>query len=316
MLRQYGPEEIHRALDYDALADALADAFARAEVEAPLRHAHDVGTEAAPGHLLMMPAFRRGVRIGVKLVNVFPQNGARGLGAVNGVYAVFDGSTGLPLAILDSDALTNRRTAAASRLAARYLARPDSATLLVVGTGRLAAHMARAHARGRSLARVEVFGRDPAKAEALAGRLAEEGFPAAPVTDLDRAVRDADIITCATNSRAPLILGEKVKVGAHVDLVGAFRPHMRESDGALIARARVFVDTRTGALKEAGDLVQARDEGAFADNQLVGDLYDLCSGRTTGRGGPEEVTLFKSVGTALEDLVAAEMVLAAAEEGA
>lgn len=314
MLRQFGAEEIEAALDYDVLADALADAFRKAEVEAPLRHAHDVGTDEAPGHLLIMPALRRGVRFGVKLVNVFPQNGAKGLGAVNGVYVLFDGTTGLPLAVLDSDALTNRRTAAASLLATRMLARPDAAVLLVVGTGRLAFHLARAHARGRSLSRVLVFGRDPGKAKDLARRLAGEGLPAVPAIDLDAAVGEADIIACATTSRVPLIRGALLKAGAHVDLVGAFRPHMRESDGALVARARVFVDTRGAALKEAGDLVQARDEGAFADADVVGDLYDLCAGRVAGRGGPDEITLFKSVGTALEDLVAAEMVLAA-EEG-
>lgn len=313
MLRQFGAEEINAALDYDALADALSAAFAAGEVEAPLRHVHDVGTEAVPGHLLMMPALRRGVRFGVKLVNVFPHNGASGLGAVNGIYVLFDGSNGLPLAVLDSDALTNRRTAAASRLAARHLARPDAATLLVVGTGRLAAHLARAHAAGRALSRLLVFGRDPAKAAALADRLAREGLPAAPAADLECAVGEADIISCATTSHAPLILGAWVKPGTHVDLAGAFRPHMRESDGALVARARVFADTRAGVLREAGDLLQAKAEGAFADEDLIGDLSDLCAGRVKGRAGPQEVTLFKSVGTALEDLVAAEMVLAAGQ---
>lgn len=321
MLRQFGAEEINAALDYGALADALAAAFVAAQVEAPLRQVHDVGTPAAPGHLLVMPALRRGARLGVKLVNVFPQNGPKGLGAVNGIYVLFDGTNGLPLATLDSDALTNRRTAAASLLAARHLARPDAETLLVVGTGRLAthlarAHFARAHLAGHPLSRVLLFGRDATKTTALAGLLAQEGLPAVPAADLDRAVAEADIITCATTARNPLILGGKVKAGAHVDLVGAFRPDMRESDGALIARARVFADTRAGALKEAGDLVQAKAEGAFADDDLVGDLSDLCAGRVRGRLTPDEVTVFKSVGTALEDLVAAEMVLAASEEGA
>ncbi len=314
MLRQFGAEEIDRALDYDKLATALAAAFVEGGVEAPLRQAYDVGTEAAPGRLLMMPAWRRGGRFGVKLVNVFPENGVRGLGAVNGVYAMFDGQTGMPLAVLDSDALTNKRTAAASRLAARYLARPDAKTLLVVGTGHLAPHLARAHALGRTLDRILVFGRSAPKAAAVAALLAAEGLPAAPVSDLDEAVAAADIITCATTARTPLIRGAQVRPGTHVDLVGAFRPDMRESDGALIARARVFVDTRAGALAEAGDLVLAEAEGAFDVDRLAGDLAGLCAERVAGRRSAEDVTVFKSVGVALEDLVAAEMVLAA--EGA
>lgn len=311
MLRQFGAEDIHRALEYHTLADALSSAFAAGAIEAPLRHAHDVGTDAVPGHLLIMPAFRRGAQMGVKLVNVFPRNGEQGLGAVNGLYVLFDGATGVPMAVLESDALTNRRTAAASLLAARHLARPDARTLLVVGTGSLAPHLARAHAFGRNLDRVMVHGRAVDKAKALAAALAKEGLPAEAVTDLGAAVEMADIITCATTSRAPLVEGARVRPGTHVDLVGAFRPDMRESDGALIARARVFVDTRAGGLSEAGDLVLARSEGAFSDARLAGDLSDLCAGRVAGRISAEEVTVFKSVGAALEDLVAAELVLAA-----
>lgn len=311
-MRQFSAAEIEQALDYGALADALAAAFASPQVEAPLRLAYDVGGADAPGHLLMMPAWRRGARFGVKLVNVFPQNGRRGLGAVNGVYVLFDGETGLPEAVMDSDALTNQRTAAASLLAARHLAREDARTLLVIGTGHLAPHLAHAHATGRRLARVMVHGRAPEKARALAARLAAEGLPAAPVEDLAAAVAQADIVTCATTSRAPLVRGDWVRPGAHIDLVGAFRPDMRESDDALVARARIFVDTRAGALAEAGDLLQAKASGAFDEGRVEGDLFDLCAGRVKGRAGADEITLFKSVGAALEDLTAAELVLARA----
>lgn len=308
MLRFYDGHEVEAALGYARLIPALREAFAAASVEAPLRHAHEVGLAGAPAHLLAMPAWRRGEALGVKLVNVFPGNGARGLGAVHGLYVLFDGETGVPRAILDSEALTNRRTAAASALASTFLSRSDSRTLTVVGSGRLAFHLAQSHCAVRPIERVLVWGRAPAKAGAMAAALAGLGLPVEPVADLDAAVAAADIVTCATTSTAPLVLGRHVRPGTHVDLVGGFTPAMRESDDDLVAWSAVYVDTYRGALAEAGDLLQPAAAGVWSKDQVKADLYELCAGTKEGRTEPGAITLFKSVGAAIEDLVAAEMV--------
>lgn len=310
MLRVFSAEEIHAALDYPGLIAALQAAFAEARTESPVRQAYEVGVPGSPSHLLTMPAWQRGKVMGVKLVNVFPTNAGLGIGAVNGIYVLFDGATGVPRAIMDGDAITNRRTAAASALASRFLSREDSRTLLVVGNGHLAAALAAGHCAVRPITRVLAWGRSAEKAAAFAEKLAGRGLPATPVADLAAASAEADIITCATTSTAPLVLGAHVRAGTHVDLVGAFTPAMRESDDALVAKADVYVDTRAGALREAGDLVQAEASGAWSATSLRGDLYDLCAGRVPGRTQAETITLFKSVGSAIEDLVAAELVAA------
>lgn len=311
MLRVFSAEQVHAALGYRSLAAALQRAFAEARAEAPVRQSYEVGLPGVPAHLLTMPAWRRGDVIGVKLVNVFPSNAALGQGAVNGLFVLFDGATGAPRAIMDGDALTNRRTAAASALASQFLSRPDSRTLLVIGTGHLSAHLAAAHCAVRPIARVLVWGRAAQKAAAVAAALRAEGLPAEAAPDLAAATAAADIITCATTSTVPLVLGADVKPGTHVDLVGAFTRDMRESDDALVEKSAVYVDTRGGAFAEAGDLLQPMAAGRWSQDLLRGDLYDLCSGTAAGRGDGAEITLFKSVGTAIEDLVAAE--LAAAE---
>lgn len=308
MIEVYGAERVHAALPYDRLVAALARAFAAGREESPIRQAYEVGTPGAVAHLLTMPAWRRGEAIGVKLVNVFPGNAARGLGAVSALYALFDGATGLPRAVLDGEALTNRRTAAASALASTHLSRPDSRVLTVVGTGHLAPHLAAAHAAVRPIERVLVWGRSPERAAKTAAGLAAQGLRAEPAADLSAAVAEADIVTAATTSTVPLVLGRDVRPGTHVDLVGAFTPAMRESDDALVAGAAVYVDTLAGALAEAGDLLQPIRAGAFSADRVLGDLHGLCSGAVAGRRSADQVTLFKSVGAALEDLVAAELV--------
>ncbi|MDP4023982.1 ornithine cyclodeaminase family protein [Methylobacterium sp. NEAU 140] len=309
MIPFFDADAVHAALGYPELIAALRDAFAAADIEAPVRTAHEVGTPEAPGRLLAMPAWRRGDVLGVKLVNVFPRNAARGLGAVHATYVLFDGTTGAPRALIDGEALTNRRTAASSALASHYLSRPDSRVLTVVGTGHLAPALARAHAVVRPIRQVLVWGRSAAKAEAVAARLREAGLPAEPAPDLAHAVAAADIVSCATVSTEPLVLGRDVRPGTHVDLVGAFTPLMRESDDALVRASRVFVDTRAGALAEAGDLTQPIAAGTWSAECLCGDLHDLCRGAQFGRTGADEITLFKSVGAALEDLTAAAMVV-------
>ena len=308
-MRFYAAEEIEAALDYPRLVAALREAFASHDEPMPVRGAFDVGTPDAPGHLLTMPAWKRGEAIGTKLVTVFPNNSAHGLGAVGSLYALFDGITGQPRAVMEGDALTNRRTAAASALAASWLARPDSHTLLLVGTGHVAAQLAQAHRAVRPIERVLVWGRRGDKAEALAAAIGAGGVEARAVSDLAAAVGEADIVSCATTSTAPLVKGADVRPGTHVDLVGAFNPAMRESDDGLVQRAEVFVDTRAGALAEAGDLLQPMRAGLWSAEALRADLHDLARGRHPGRRTAEEITLFKSVGAALEDLAAARLVV-------
>ncbi len=310
-LRWLDAAAVHAALAYDALIEALRQAFA-AGLRAPLRHHHEIPRpqHREPAVLLLMPAFRPGGATGVKLVHVAPGNEALGLPVVQGLYLLFDGPTGTPRAILDGTALTLRRTAAASALAARFLAREDSRTLALFGAGALAPHLARAHATVRPLRRCLLWNRSRARAERLACELKELFDSVEIVADRREALAEADIISCATRSRTPLVEGDHVRPGTHVDLVGAFTPAMRESDGALMRRARVFVDTREGALAEAGDILQAMAEGALRAQDLAGDLYGLCAGSCSGRRHPAEITVFKSVGSAVEDLVAAELALA------
>lgn len=308
MLRICDADEVHAALPWPALADHLAQAFADG-AEVPLRHAHALGGADA---LLLMPAWSQHA-LGVKLVTVMPGNASRGAATVQATYLLLDRATGEALALLDGEALTLRRTAAASALAARYLARPDARRLLVVGSGRLAAWMARAHwALRPALEQVAVWGRNADAGIALARTLGDEGLPAHACTDLEQAVRSADIVSCATTSTAPLVLGRWLRPGTHVDLVGGFKPDMREVDDDAVALARVCVDTYAGALSEAGDLVQPLRAGRITRAHIVAELAELVRASVTGRLGEQDITLFKSVGTALEDLAAAQMVLRAA----
>lgn len=304
-MQQFDAAAVHRHLPYRELIEALRAMF-RDGCEAPTRHHHTVPVPGEPdATLLLMPAWQSGKQIGVKLATVFPGNGARGLPGVMGNYMLLDGATGAPQALIEGQALTARRTAAASALAADYLAPTTAARLLMVGTGALAPRLIEAHAAVRPIEEVALWGRRPARAAELAENLGLPGITVRPVDDLKAAVAHADIISCATLSTTPLLEGAWLRPGQHLDLVGAFRPDMRESDDEAVRRARVYVDTRDGAFAEAGDIVQPLAAGVIARDDIVADLYDLTRGTAAGRASAEEITLFKSVGTALEDLAAA-----------
>ena len=247
--------------------------------------------------------------MGVKVVTVFPDNASRDAPAVFGTYLLMSAETGVPVAILDGTELTLRRTAAASALASTYLSREDSKCLLMVGTGNLAPHLIMAHATARPLERVLVWGRRREAAEALVELLGGAAFDIAVAPDLESIVGEVDIISCATLAAHPLVVGEHLRAGQHLDLVGAFRPDMREADTAALVRSEIFVDTRAGAFSEAGEIVQDLASGAIAESDIRAEMRDLCSGKSAGRKSPESITLFKSVGTALEDLAAAELAI-------
>lgn len=302
-------DQVHGALDYPSLIEALRQAFC-AGGEVPVRHHHEVPRPGAdPATLLLMPAWQPGKALGTKLVTISPGNEAHGLPAVQGVYLLLDGMTGRPLALLEGAALTLRRTACASALAASYLVRQDSRHLVMVGAGALALHLVRAHASVRPIGRVTIWNRTHPKAVALAAALARDGFDARAAKDLEPAIEQADVVSCATMSSEPVISGEWLPDGCHLDLVGAFRPTMREADDAAIRRSQVFVDTRSGALAEAGDIVLAIKSGALSEADIRADLFELCRGAHPGRRDAKEITLFKSVGSALEDLAAARLVV-------
>lgn len=295
--------ELARIATYGAVIGALREGF-KADIATPIRHHHETSPVAT---LLLMPAWCKDWT-GLKTVVVKTDNAAKNLPTVQASYILIRNETGETVAIMDGTELTRRRTAAASALAADYLARVDASTLVLVGAGTLGSHFVRAHAALRPIRRVLIYNRSPEKAATLAAELKADGFEAAAVTDLESAVRQADIVSCVTTSTAPIVRGEWLKPGAHVDLAGAFKPAMRETDGDVVARASVFVDTREGALSEAGDLLQACAEGKFDFAHIQGDLFELCRGTVKGRKSPEEITLFKSCGTAIEDLAAAIMV--------
>lgn len=307
-MRVVSAAEVHQSLDFPALIEALAAMF-KAGCEVPLRHHHGIAVPGAPAAtLLLMPAWQPGAALGIKIVSVFPGNAARSLPAVMGQYLLLDATTGAPKALIDGTALTLRRTAAASALASRFLSRADAAHLLMVGTGALAPHLVAAHCTVRPIKRVTVWGRNPEHARATAAQIALPGVSVAAAASLETAVGDADIISCATLANAPLVLGKWLKPGQHLDLVGGFTPAMREADDEAVRRASVYVDTRAGAMKEAGDIVQPLASGALEAEAVKGDLFDLCRGTAPGRSDARQITFFKSVGTGLEDLAAAKLV--------
>jgi alanine dehydrogenase len=300
---------LNAKLDYPSLIAALERAFA-ADWTVPVRHHHPV---PIPGEsdqtLLLMPAWEAGRSVGVKLVTITPGNGTRNLPAVQGIYLLFDGATGIPKVLMEGTTLTVRRTAAASALAARFCARKDAAVHLMVGAGALSRPLIEAHRAARPIEKTLLWARKPDQASAKAADLAKAGITVAVAPDLEAAVRAADIISCATLSAAPLVRGAWLKPGAHLDLVGAYTPELRESDDEAVRRATLFCDTRAGALKEGGDLVQPLKAGVIKESDIAAELAELCKGKHPGRTRDDEITLFKSVGTAVEDLAAAKLML-------
>ena len=308
-MRHFDAAAIRSRLPWARMLAAL-EAMLREDVSAPLRTNHPIAVPGEPtGTLLLMPAWRPGRRMGVKLVTVFPGNAARNERTVGAVYVLFDATTGASLALFDGEELTARRTAGASAYAASRLARADARHLVMVGSGRLARGLIEAHMHVRPIERVSLWSRTPQHARAAAAAMASDGLPVTAVAELEGAVRDADIVSCATLSTQPLVRGTWLRRGVHLDLVGAFNRTMRETDNAAIARADlIVVDSRTAALAEGGDIVAAIASGAIDTSAIGADLADLARGAHRGRKRDDEITVFKSVGFALEDLAAAEAV--------
>jgi ornithine cyclodeaminase len=304
--------ELDRILSFPELVDSLRHAFA-GDWTTPLRHHHgmpgfdNTGAEIENA-LLLMPAWTgpgSDNYIGVKLVAVYPSNGQVGLPSIHGLYYLIDGNTGQPLTTMDGARMTVWRTAAASALASTYLSRPESSTLTMIGAGALSPFMIRAHMAVRPIQEVFLWNHNIRKAHELAEQLRSEGLPVTSHPDLVSAVGKSDIVSAATLTTTPLIFGKWLKPGTHVDTVGAFTPTMRETDDDLVRLASVFCDTRTGALKEGGDLAIPISQGVISASDILADLHDLTRGTHAGRTSAQEITYFKSVGTALEDLAGA-----------
>lgn len=304
VLPQLTAEQVHAALPWPVLASALVEAF-MAPPQAPVRTAHAMSPADT---LLFMPAWNDAV-IGMKLVTVIPTAVRHGGHTVDASYLLLDRATGAPRVLMDGEALTVRRTAAASAVAARALAVHAPESLLVVGTGRLAPWMVRAYrAIIPSLSRVVLWGRDTRTAERAAQVLLDEGHPVSVASVLPEAVGAAQVVCCVTTATQPVVRGSWLRPGTHLDLVGGFTPAMREADNEAVARARIVVDSLEGALQEAGDLVQPLADGVITRASIVGDLGMVLRGEVIARRDDADVTLFKSVGHALEDLAAATVV--------
>ena len=302
-------DRVAECLDYEALIEALRSGLAGSG-SSPSRMRLETGSADDRKLLLVKPAWDEDVAI-VKLVTLNEMNRQTEHPFIQGMVVVFDQATGSLSCVMDARELTCRRTAAASALAADYLAVRDAEVLTLIGTGTLAPHMPLAHAVNRPIRRVNVFGRSSEKAEATANaiRSANPAIDARAAEHLPKAVGEAQIVCAATSSSTPLIMGAWISKGAHIDLVGSYRPDTRESDDVAIGMARVFVDDRAAAMREAGDILIPLKKGVISQSDVIGDLAELCGGVVQGRVSEHEVTAFKSVGMALEDLIAVKLVI-------
>ena len=304
-------QQTAEALPWKGLIDCLDKIFIQT-VNSPVRHHHNMKVPGDPdATLLLMPAWIEGKYSGVKIVNVFPGNNRRGLAGLTGHYLLSCGKTGRLLSQLDGSELTSRRTAAASALASRYLSRENTNSMLMVGTGRMARYLIPAHMNVRSIDTVHVWGRHLESSKRLVEELTVDGINAlvCPPENLQEVAQQVDLISCATMATEPLIMGEWLSAGTHLDLVGSFTPKMRETNNTAMQIGELFVDTRAGALSETGDLITPINEGAITEQKIVAEFSDLCAGRHRGRSdlenGDNAVTVFKSVGASIEDLAAA-----------
>lgn len=289
------------------LIDHIQKAFSSKKTIAPLRHHHDfpnpkVGSDTT---LLVMPAWNPSENAGVKIVTVNPENAQFDLPSIQGTYIYLDATKGTIKAVLEAKSLTAKRTAAASALASSFLSQKEASSLLMIGTGALSINLIKAHASVRPITQVYIWGRNFEKATTLAETLKDESFTVTPIQTIEEKIEEVAIISCATLSKVPLVLGKYIQPGQHIDLVGAYKKDMREADNETISKVSVFVDTYQGGLKESGDIVIPLQEGIITESDIKADLFELSAHSKNGRTSKKEITLFKSVGHAIEDLAAA-----------
>jgi ornithine cyclodeaminase len=305
-----GEKDVERLLPMEECIDAMAEALAalqRRDMEQPLRFV--VRPAGAAGLLGLMPAYRARPEpaYGLKAVCVFPGNPARGLDAHQGAVLLFDGETGVLRAAVNASAITAIRTAAVSAVATRLLAREDARVLAILGAGVQARSHLRAMAAARDFERARVWSRTPEHAAALAEQT-EVPFPVEPAASAEAALGGADVVCTTTTSPEPVVRRGWLAAGAHVNAVGSSIPTTRELDTETMAAAALFVDRRESTLNEAGDFLFARRDGAIGPDHIRAELGELLTGEAAGRASPEELTVFKSLGLAVEDLAAVEHV--------
>ncbi|MBE7653187.1 ornithine cyclodeaminase family protein [Tenacibaculum finnmarkense] len=310
---------IENNTNFSALITELKAAFSSQETLVPMRHHHDFANPAvnADSTLLLMPAWNPSKNAGVKIVTVSPENSQFDLPSINGTYIYLDAVKGTIKAILEAKNLTVKRTASASALASSFLSKENSSSLLMIGTGALSVNLIKAHASVRPIKNVFIWGRNFSKAQAICEELQNENFTITAVQTIEEKISEVDIISCATLSKTPLVLGKYLKAGQHVDLVGAYKKDMREADDQVIKKGSVYIDTFQGGLKESGDIFIPLQTGILKEEDIKADLFQLCSSQEIsegisegivgkkGRENEDEITVFKSVGHALEDLTAA-----------
>ncbi len=307
-------DDLRRAAPMDRAMEAVASAFAElaaGEASVPLRQHVPLGADGAlalimPAHLARTGAF------GVKALTLYPENPARsGLPAIAALVLLFETATGQPLALVSGASLTALRTGAASGVATRLMARPDACTLALFGAGAQAFAQAWAVCVARPIQRIWLVNRTRERAERLAAELRAFGSPIPADVRLAsspaEALAEADIVCTATASPAPLFADADLRPGVHINAIGAYRPTMREIPGATVSRARVVVDVREAAWAEAGDLILARDEGFIAGDHIAAELGEVVMGRMPGRDATDQLTLFKSVGNAAQDVAVAHL---------
>lgn len=304
-MKNFDEDRTQEALPFDILIERLHDAFRRG-CHVPSRHVHFIETEAATGTVLIMPAWTDRY-LGIKTANIFPGNARQGLPGLFSAYTLYDATNGQVLAQMDGNVITSRRTVASSVLAAKFLAPRDARRLTILGTGRVGSLLAPAYRAAFPLENVVIWDRKPASAHRLAKVLNDQGIRAQACDDRRQAVQDADIVSTATLATEPIVLGSWLKPGSHLDLIGSFTPMMREADDDAFRHARLYIDT-SEALQKSGDLLGPLERGIITPQSVVGTLADLCTHQVQGRQSSEERTVFKSVGTALEDLAAAVQV--------
>ncbi|MBL0738442.1 ornithine cyclodeaminase family protein [Flavobacterium sp. GN10] len=298
---------IEEKCNFKELIEKLRTGFSTPDIKVPMRHHHDYPNplENKDSTLLLMPAFQAGKDLGVKIVTVSPNNGKYDLPSIQGTYIYLDGHKGNIKAILDAKSLTGKRTAATSALASSYLSRKDASSILMIGTGALAINLIQAHSSVRPIKEVYVWGRTIEKAQLVCDAFKNTSLTCKPVSTIEKVISQVDIISTATLSPVPLVFGKWLKAGQHLDLVGAYKKDMREADDEAVLKSTLFLDTYQGGLKESGDILIPLTNGIISKETIKADLFELCGNRKQGRTSDTEITYFKSVGHALEDLVAA-----------
>ncbi len=294
--------DVESKLDWTAIADALADGHQRGKADLG-----DLLLQSKENAILNRAAWIDGKGIALKSMTIFPDNVRQDppLPSVQGVVILFDSENGSVRALIDGVLVTKWKTAGDSVLGARLLARTDSQSLLIVGSGTVAKSLISAYTEMfPNLKRIEIWSRNPSNAEELASQTVINNVEISSTVDLRRAAGRADIITCATMAHQPVLSGEWIVPGTHIDLIGAFTPDMREADDLLMQRAELFVDARETTINHIGELMIPLASGTIRENDIRGDLYDLCTGKP-GRSGPDAITLFKNGGGAHLDLLTA-----------